>query len=110
MNPFVYQVLVLAVGTLVAGLVALLGAHMSGFLVGAGLTALLVTGSWGLSTERSWGWWLSLLSVLTTLYAYVPVFTRTGRIWTEGVVCVLGVWVLGALLVMRFRQPASPDH
>lgn len=109
MDTFVYQVLVLAVATLAAGLQALLGAHLSGVLVGAGLTVLLVAGSWGLGTDRSWGWWLSLLSVLLTLYAYVPVFTRTGRLWTEGVVCVLGVWVLGALLVLRFRRPAS-DH
>ncbi len=110
MNPFVFQVLTLAVATLATGLQALWGPHLAGVLVAGGLTVLLVVGSWGLQTDRSWGWWLSLLSVLLALYAYVPVFTRTGRIWTEGVVCVLGVWVLGALLVMRFRQPVSPDH
>ncbi len=105
-----YQVGIYGVITILGGVMGFVTAGSVISLVAGGVFGvLLLAGGYGLLTEATWGFWVSLVATVVLLIQFAPTFTRTGELMPAGLMSLLGIWILGVLIVAYLRQTGE-DH
>ncbi|MFB6355029.1 MAG: TMEM14 family protein [bacterium] len=68
---------------------------VAGLILGGGL----LYGTYMMLSDQPMGWWLSLALSGILYLTFVGSFTATGKIYPDGMVSIVSVWVIGALIV-----------